>query len=80
LLAAQLSRIDNIIRLLDSYNPFNNLKKGYALIRNENGKIISNIHNLSINQKIALRLKNGSAKANILENLSMSNPISKNPG
>lgn len=45
--------------LLESLNPKNVLKRGYAIIKTANNKIVSSINQLSVNQNISLELKDG---------------------
>jgi len=45
--------------LLKSYNPQNVLRRGYGIIRNKNGKIIKTTKDLSVGEKIEVKLYKG---------------------
>lgn len=57
--------------LLSAHNPLNVLKKGYSIIENKNGKIITSSHQLSEEKEVKIRLKHNyvKAKIDILEEL-----------
>ncbi len=52
--------------LLNSLSPKNILNRGYALVRSEDGTLISNIKKLKIGDKIAIELSDGNVAAKII--------------
>lgn len=59
------SKIDGFEKLFLSYNPKNVLKKGYAFITDEEGKVLSDTKGLTVGQNVNINL----AKASILTNI-----------
>jgi len=57
----------NYERILSALNPNLPLKKGFAIIKNEDGKIVKSAKNLSIGQKIRVVFDENSAVASIYE-------------
>lgn len=57
--------------LLSAHNPLNVLNKGYSIIENENGEIITSSHQLSEEKEVKIRFKHNyvKAKIDILEEL-----------
>ena len=55
-----------IANLLCGLNPLNTLARGYA-IPEKQGTVIASVKNLSVNDKITLRMSDGSAECSILE-------------
>ena len=56
---------DFLKKSLNLINPQNILNKGYSIILNEEGKLISSIDNVSIGEKISIQIKDGNIKANV---------------
>ena len=63
----QLKLADTYERLLLSYNPANVLKRGYTLVKNEEGRIVTGIAGLKEGSNITVTMKNGSLYAKILK-------------
>jgi exodeoxyribonuclease VII large subunit len=61
----ELERISEKQRLLLSYNPNNVLQRGYALVRNESGKVAGGIESFKVNENIEIAMKNGRIIAKI---------------
>ncbi|HLD03758.1 MAG TPA: exodeoxyribonuclease VII large subunit [Candidatus Dojkabacteria bacterium] len=59
--------IQNIERLLNSFNPLNILKKGYSIIKDEQGRVVVDYKKLQLRQKISVNFYKGSALAQILK-------------
>jgi exodeoxyribonuclease VII large subunit len=59
-------KVINYERLLNSLNPKNVLQRGYAVIKNNNGKVLDNIKNVNVNDDISIQLINGELLAKIL--------------
>ena len=55
--------IDNYEFKLKSFNPNAVLQRGFALVRNQDGDIITSSKNVKLGQKIDIRLANGKLKA-----------------
>src|SRR3990167_9397048 len=53
--------IQNIERLLNSFNPLNILKKGYSIIKDEQGRVVVDYKKLQLRQKISFNFYKGSA-------------------
>ncbi len=53
--------------LLNAHNPLNVLNKGYSIIRDTEGEIISSVGKLKAKNKITIRLKDGQVSANLSE-------------
>ncbi|MBR4288966.1 MAG: hypothetical protein IKT50_05980, partial [Clostridia bacterium] len=52
---------------LDALSPLAVLTRGYSAVFNEKGETVSQKKNLSVGDKVTLRLSDGTAKAEILE-------------
>jgi len=59
--------ICNYERILNALNPNLPLKKGFALVKNEDGKVIKNTKNLQIGQKLKIELSENSFGAKVDE-------------
>lgn len=55
------------IEKLDILNPASSLLRGYSVVRKSNNKIISSVKNIDVNEVISVELKDGLAKAQVLE-------------
>ena len=66
-LSKKQETVQNYERILNALNPNLPLKKGFAVIKNEDGKIIKSSKNLSLGQKITLVFDKNSAKATVDE-------------
>jgi len=62
-------RLSSAIRLLSSLDPSSVLKRGYAIVRDEAGKGISSVVQLTRGRSIRLTLRDGEAGA-VIERLS----------
>lgn len=51
-------KLQNIISKLEVMNPMNTLKRGYAIIK-DNNKVISSIHDVKTDSKLEIKLKDG---------------------
>ncbi len=54
---------------IDNYNPYNQLEKGYAIIKDSNDNWIYNQSNTNINDKIKVLLKDGELECLVLKKL-----------
>ncbi len=61
----ELERIGQKQRLLLSYNPANVLQRGYALVRDEQGRVAGNIDSFKVDENIEIAMKNGRILAKI---------------
>lgn len=57
------SRLGEKIAKLDALSPLNTLERGYALITDDEGSLITSVSSLQKNQSISIMLKDGRAKA-----------------
>lgn len=60
-----IKQVHYLENILASYNPINVVKRGYAIVRNIKGKIITSVTQVEIGQPIELTLKNGKLKTSI---------------
>ncbi len=60
------NKYTNLINKLEILNPLNTLKRGYSITKKE-GKIINNIKNVKLKDKINITLNNGIIKAEVLQ-------------
>ncbi len=59
------SRLDGIIRHLDSLNPLQILSRGFAVIRGVDGKVIQSVKQVQLNSNINIRLSDGELGAQV---------------
>lgn len=52
---------------IESYNPLNQLEKGYAVLKNKDGKWIVSESNVKINENISILLKDGELECQVLK-------------
>lgn len=60
-------KIVSLERLFASYNPKNVIKRGYAIVKNDAGGIVSAVEDVKIGDKISLLVKNGKIISNIIK-------------
>lgn len=58
--------IENSIKTFEIANPENVIKRGFAVVRKADGKIVKNTTELSNNEEINIKLSNGEIKAKVL--------------
>lgn len=58
--------IENSIKTFEIANPENVIKRGFAVVRKADGKIVKNTIELSNNEEINIKLSNGEIKAKVL--------------
>lgn len=58
--------IENSIKTFEIANPENVIKRGFAVVRKTDGKIVKNTTELSNNEEINIKLSNGEIKAKVL--------------
>lgn len=61
------AKVSLLSRLLESHNPENIMKKGYSIIKDKSGTIITSVDQLKDQQKIQVHLTDGSKNAIISE-------------
>ena len=59
--------IKNLKNSISILNPKKTLKRGFALVRNKNGKIIDNTSNISLGERLSFELSDGSAITEVKE-------------
>jgi exodeoxyribonuclease VII large subunit len=57
------SSLTRLAGLLDALSPLKVMNRGYSLVRDENGKVVTSVNNVSSGQKVAIALKDGNLKA-----------------
>ncbi|RTZ47726.1 exodeoxyribonuclease VII large subunit [Candidimonas sp. SYP-B2681] len=60
-------RLKAASQTLEALSPKNILERGYAIVRNEDGEIIKNALDLSVGERLAVELGQGSLQANVLQ-------------
>lgn len=64
-----IAKKDGILRLLsaklDLLSPLNILSRGYALASNSEGEVLSSVNQVSVGDKLSLRLKDGTIDCNV---------------
>ena len=59
------SRLDGMMRHLESLNPLQVLNRGFAVVRDENGKVIQSVNQVAVDKKINIRVSDGEMGAQI---------------
>jgi exodeoxyribonuclease VII large subunit len=62
---SQRTRLLNLGERLDALDPRRVLQRGYALIQDENGVLISAIRQVKLSQEVAVRMADGSFDAQV---------------
>ena len=62
-------RIKSLNDLLEAHNPLNVLKKGYTIVEDNEGKVISSKEDIKENDEIQIMFKDGKVKAKITNNM-----------
>jgi len=65
-LAQSRELISSLERLVHSYNPKAILKRGYSLVKSDQGKVVTSVNSVQISEKINIILSDGEIKSNIL--------------
>ena len=58
--------LDNLINKLEVLNPMNTLKRGYAIIKQDN-TVVSDINNINVDDTINIKLNNGNIISKVME-------------
>lgn len=66
LLEMNAQKVDSLFKQLRSISVDATLQRGFAIIENENGKIVKNIKDVEINQMVKTRLNGGSITAKVI--------------
>lgn len=67
IMSARTKRLQHLIYTLDALSPLHTLKRGYAIIKNQDNKIIRNVNEIKTNQVIKTELAKGSIFSTITE-------------
>ena len=67
IMSSRTKRLQHLIYTLDALSPLHTLKRGYAIIKNQDNKIIRNINEIKKNQVIKTELAKGSIFSTITE-------------
>ncbi len=59
--------LSNIIDKLSVMNPMNTLKRGYAIVRKKNQKVISDVADIKLNEELIINLKNGNIYTKVVK-------------
>lgn len=63
---SQAQRLTSLQSIVESHNPQNILRLGFAIVRNEEGKTV-NLSNIEIGQNVNIELSDGSLRADVTE-------------
>ena len=66
-MAKELSRISNFETSLGAVHPYRVLERGYSMVQNESGDVLTGIKQLEIGQRITMNFADGLADADIIE-------------
>ncbi|MBQ8894200.1 MAG: exodeoxyribonuclease VII large subunit [Clostridia bacterium] len=61
----QRNTVATLIAKLDALSPLKVMQRGFSLVENENGKVVRSVEQLTLNEKIALRLPDGEATCTV---------------
>ncbi|SDY89150.1 exodeoxyribonuclease VII large subunit [Tindallia californiensis] len=59
--------LDSIGNKIDHLSPLSVMKRGYGIIQKPDGKVVTDIHQMNINDTFHVKLKNGELIANVLK-------------
>jgi exodeoxyribonuclease VII large subunit len=65
LLKEKRSRLELVKSLLGALNPYDTLKRGYAIVKKQDGHVASNIRSVQAGENVMIYLYGGMARANI---------------
>ena len=63
--AVQKHKIASAAAKLDALSPLKVLCRGYSMVSDKNGRVIGSVENLSVSQRIVLRMSDGSAECTV---------------
>ena len=66
ILQSQSQRLDSLQEIIESYNPENILRRGFAIVRDNEGRAVK-VGNISTGQSVNIELIDGSITANVTE-------------
>jgi len=66
-LANEFSKISNFETSLSAVHPQRVLERGYSMVQNESGEVLTGIKQLEVGQKITMNFADGVAGADIFE-------------
>ena len=66
IIQSQTQRLDSLQGIVESHNPRNILRLGFAIVRNADGKRV-NLNNIEIGQNVDIELSDGSLSADVTE-------------
>ena len=67
IVSSRSKKLEQLVYTLDAVSPLHTLKRGYAIIKDENNNIVRNVKNLKKNQLIKTELAKGSILSTITE-------------
>ena len=66
IIQSQTQRLDSLQGIVESHNPRNILRLGFAIVRNADGKRV-NLNTIEIGQNVNIELSDGSLSADVTE-------------
>ena len=66
ILASELAKISNFETSLSAVHPYRVLERGYSMVQNESGDVLTDIRQLEIGQRITMNFADGLAEADII--------------
>ena len=73
-MALRHSHLEGAMRHLESLNPLQVLNRGFAIVRNADGKVIRSVNEVSINEEVLIRVADGEMDALLISINKPSNP------
>ncbi len=67
IISIKIKKLQYLIYTLDAISPLHTLKRGYAIVKDENNHVIRNVHNVKKNQLIKTEFAKGSIFSTITE-------------
>lgn len=64
-ISGSMEKMDKFKKLLDANNPFNILAKGYSVIEDQRGKVVSSINALKLQNEVDVIMKDGKSRFEI---------------
>jgi len=55
-------RINGLAAQLNAYNPLNVLARGYAVVRKENGEVVRSVSQVTVDERLTIRVSDGEFK------------------
>ena len=61
-----INKVNHLFSTIDNLNPEKIIQKGYSIIRNQNGEIISSVRHTKLNDKLILKVRDGNINTKVI--------------